>query len=76
MNALNEFGYSTEKVRLSDLIRLNAGVVGVEISTGNKRAEIKSLIAAGDELRRINGKDVLAKLAIAKIGADRRKKFG
>lgn len=75
-NALNEFGYVTEKIRLSNLIRLNASIVGVEIAGDNKCAEIKSLIRAGDELRRLNGVDVLAKLAIAKIGADRRKRFG
>jgi deoxycytidylate deaminase len=75
-NALSDFGYTTEKIRLSNLIRLNAEVVGVKIAENNKFAEIKSLIEAGDELRRINGVDVLAKLAIAKIGADRRKKFG
>ena len=38
--------------------------------------QIESLIKAGDELRRLNGVDVLAKLAIAKIGADRRKRYG
>ena len=75
-NALSEFGYVTEKIRLSNLIRLNASVVGVVISDAGKGAEIKSLIRAGDELRRLNGVDVLAKLAIAKIAADRRKKFG
>jgi deoxycytidylate deaminase len=75
-HALSEFGYATEKIRLSNLIRLNASLVGIEIAQGSKCAEIKALIRAGDELRRINGVDVLAKLAIAKIGADRHKKFG
>jgi len=75
-NALSEFGYVTEKIRLSNLIRLNASVVGIDIAADSKFSEIESLIKAGDELRRINGVDVLAKLAIAKIGADRRKMFG
>lgn len=75
-NALREFGYLTEQIRLSDLIRLNASVVNVQIDKENKRKEIESLIAAGDHLRDQYGKDVLAKLAVAKIGADRRKKYG
>lgn len=70
------FGYVAEKIRLSDLIRINAGVVGMEVLDGSKFEKIKSLIAAGDALRDGYGEDILAKLAIAKIGADRRKKFG
>jgi deoxycytidylate deaminase len=75
-NALREYGYTAVTVRLSDLIRLNAKLVEVEIKSGSKLEEISCLIKAGDELRRVYGPDVLAKLAIAKIGADRRKTYG
>jgi deoxycytidylate deaminase len=75
-SALAEFGYLVEKVRLSQLIRINAPVVGVTIDTSTRFHEIRTLIAAGDELRREHGRDILAKVAIAKIGADRRKKYG
>lgn len=75
-NALAEFGYRTEPIRLSELIRINADFTGIVIDTSSRFAEIKSLINAGDELRRKFGHDVLAKMAIAKIGADRRKAYG
>lgn len=75
-NALGEFGYLTETLRLSNLIRLNAEHTSVTLDDSSKYAAIRSLIQAGDELRREFGSDVLAKLAIAKISADRRKKYG
>ncbi|PMS29893.1 cytidine/deoxycytidylate deaminase-like protein [Trinickia symbiotica] len=73
-NALSAFGYRTERLRLSDFIRLNAQPG--ELNDATRFDQIKSLIAAGDRLRLTFGKDILAKLAIAKIGGDRRKKFG
>lgn len=75
-SVFGEFGYVAEIVKLSDLIRLNSEIVEVIVSQENKFAEINSLIRAGDELRRVYGTDILAKLAIAKIGADRTKAFG
>lgn len=75
-NALNEFGYRTEPIRLSELIRINTDFVGISIDKTNRYSEIDTLIKAGDELRRQLGNDVLAKMAIAKIGADRRKSYG
>lgn len=75
-NALNEFGYRTELIRLSDLIRINTDFVGIEIDRASRYTEIDTLIKAGDELRRQLGNDVLAKMAIAKIGADRKKAYG
>ena len=51
-NALNEFGYKTVSVRLSELIRLNSDFSGVEIDMGSRHSEIDTLIKAGDELRR------------------------
>lgn len=74
--ALAEFGYQAERIRLSELIRLNAGIVGVKVESATKYQEIESLIQAGDELRRLYGADILTKLAIAKISADRQKRFG
>ncbi|WP_334044364.1 anti-phage dCTP deaminase [Burkholderia ambifaria] len=73
-NALNEYGYRTEKIRLSDFIRLNAKEGQIDLTS--KFTEIKSLIGVGDELRQTYNNDILAKLAIAKIGADRQKAFG
>lgn len=75
-NALNEFGYKTVSVRLSELIRLNSDFAGVKTDMSSRYSEIDTLIKAGDELRRKLGNDVLAKMAIAKIGADRRKAYG
>jgi deoxycytidylate deaminase len=75
-NTLAEFRYQTETVRLSSLIRLNAKKVGKTIDSTSKFTEVKSLIDIGDALRGKYGRDVLAKLAIAKIGGDRSKHFG
>lgn len=75
-NALNEFGYATEQIRLSELIRLNSDFSGIKIDKQSRYSEIDTLIKAGDELRHKLGNDVLAKMAIAKIGADRLKAFG
>lgn len=75
-NALNEFGYRTVPIRLSELIRINSEFVGIPVDTTTRYSEIASLIKMGDELRRRLGNDVLAKMAIAKIGADRIKSYG
>lgn len=75
-NALSEFGYKTESVRLSELIRLNSDFAGVVTDMRSRYSEINTLIKAGDELRLKLGNDVLAKMAIAKISADRRKAYG
>jgi deoxycytidylate deaminase len=75
-NALNEFGYRTEPIRLSELIRINTDFVGIPVDSTSRYSEIDTLIKAGDELRRKLGNDVLAKMAIAKIGADRMKAYG
>jgi deoxycytidylate deaminase len=75
-NTLAEFNYQTEIVLLSNLIRLNATNVNVQINTDSKFQEIQSLIEIGDALRKQFGNDVLAKLAIAKIAADRAHQFG
>jgi deoxycytidylate deaminase len=75
-NTLAEFNYQTETVRLSNLIRLNAKKAGVSVDTSSKFHEIQSLIKIGDSLREKYGSDVLAKLSIAKIGADRANRYG
>ncbi len=75
-NTLVEFNYQTEIVRLSDLIRLNAVIVDIPIDGASKFGEVQSLIKIGDALRKNYGSDVLAKLAIAKIGADRAHRYG
>jgi deoxycytidylate deaminase len=75
-NALNEFGYKTVQIRLSDLIKMNAEAVNVEIKNETRYSQIETLIRAGDELRRHHKNDVLAKMAIAKISGDRRKAHG
>src|SRR5687768_3942095 len=56
-NALNEFECTTVQIRLSALIRLNAGYVGISIDDTTHYSEIKSLIKVGDELRRELGND-------------------
>lgn len=73
---LSNFQYTAVQIRLSELIRLNADLVQIEIDKTSKFSDINSLITAGDELRKTHGNDVLAKLAIAKISADRIKSYG
>lgn len=75
-NTLREFGYQTETVRLSELIRLNAEKAELTSDGGSVFEKINSLIKIGDALRSKYGNDVLAKLAIAKIGGDRTNNFG
>ncbi|HEY9101588.1 hypothetical protein, partial [Chitinimonas sp.] len=75
-NILGEFGYSTECIRLSSLIRINSDKTKKSLDTTSKFSEIQSLIDIGDELRSTYGSDILAKLAIAKISADRKRKYG
>jgi deoxycytidylate deaminase len=75
-NALRGYGYEVEKVRLSDFIRLNAHGLDAEIRTDERLNQAKDLISVGNQLREKFGNDVLAKIAIAKISADRQKAFG
>lgn len=75
-NVLSEFKYQTETVLLSDLIRLNAEKVNLAVDNSSQFGLVQSLIKIGDALRQEYGNDVLAKLAIAKIGADRTHRYG
>ncbi|RAT11455.1 MULTISPECIES: anti-phage dCTP deaminase [Lonsdalea] len=75
-NILKDFNYSTELIRLSDLIRLNICSSGIEVNEKSRFLEIDSLIKGGDSLRQKFGNDILAKMAIAKIGGDRIKTYG
>lgn len=75
-HTLSDFNYQTETLRLSDLIRLNVEMTKEALNKTSKFAEIESLIKVGDALREVYGPDVLAKLAIAKIGGDRTYHFG
>lgn len=70
------YGYRVEKIRLSDAIEVNAEKVGVVIQNGKRAQRISSLIKAGDALREKFGNDILAKMAISKISADRKTLFG
>ncbi|MDQ1090792.1 deoxycytidylate deaminase [Xanthomonas sacchari] len=76
-SGLTAYGYTTEKIRLSDLISINAERVNIEVDrSGGRLNEIKCLIHAGDQLRMAFGNDILAKFSIAKIKADREARFG
>lgn len=75
-DTLNSFKYTTELVRLSDLIRLNTSLSGILIDNSSCYSKIDSLIRGGDSLRQKFGNDILAKMAIAKIGGDRVKEYG
>ncbi|PJJ96770.1 CMP deaminase [Lysobacteraceae bacterium NML91-0213] len=75
-NALRSYDYVVEKVRLSDFIRLNATVVSSNIRCDSKLVQAQDLIATGNRLREKFGNDVLAKIAIAKVRADRKKSYG
>lgn len=74
--SLKKYGYAPYHIRLSDLIRINAPSANIDINESTSLNKFKSLISVGDKLREIYGSDVLAKLAIAKISAERTKKFG
>jgi deoxycytidylate deaminase len=74
-SALRKYEYRTECIRLSKAISDNA--VAGEVSNNLSRYdEIKAMIVAGDRLRLDHGNDVLAKIAIAKISADREAVYG
>ncbi|WP_386069206.1 hypothetical protein ACFJIW_03850 [Tahibacter sp. UC22_41] len=75
-NALRHYHYSTVPLRLSRIIELNAADVKKPIDVSSKFKLIQSQIAAGDEVRRLFGNDILAKVAMAKIRADREVKYG
>lgn len=74
--SLKKYGYKTYDIRLSDLIRINSKYTEINIDESTKLKKFKSLITVGDKLREIYGSDILAKLAIAKISAERKKNFG
>ncbi|WP_145541797.1 anti-phage dCTP deaminase [Yersinia alsatica] len=74
--SLKKYGYAPYHIRLSDLIRINAPSSNIGINESTSLKKFKSLISVGDKLREIYGSDILAKLAIAKISAERTKKFG
>ncbi|WP_295376350.1 anti-phage dCTP deaminase [uncultured Pseudacidovorax sp.] len=76
VNTLQDYNYETIKIRLSQYIEINASSVGMKHLTSNSYEKIKSLIEIGDKLREDHGHDILAKLAIAKINADREKRYG
>ncbi len=74
--SLKKYGYKTYDIRLSDLIRINSKYTSINIDESTNLKKFKSLITVGDKLREIYGSDILAKLAIAKISAERKKNFG
>ncbi|HIF6761264.1 TPA: anti-phage dCTP deaminase [Serratia marcescens] len=74
--SLKKYGYKTYDIRLSDLIRINSKDTKINIDESTELKKFKSLITVGDKLREIYGSDILAKLAIAKISAERKKNFG
>ncbi|MGK9432887.1 anti-phage dCTP deaminase [Pantoea agglomerans] len=74
--SLKKYGYKTYDIRLSELIRINSKYTKINIDESTKLKKFKSLITVGDKLREIYGSDILAKLAIAKISAERKKNFG
>ncbi|MEP8705053.1 anti-phage dCTP deaminase [Enterobacter roggenkampii] len=74
--SLKKYGYKTYDIRLSDLIRINSKYTNINIDESTKLKKFKSLITVGDKLREVYGSDILAKLAIAKISAERKKNFG
>ena len=75
-SSLQEFGYKSFNIRLSELIRINSESTKIKIDESSNLSKFKSLISVGDKLRELYGNDILAKLAIAKISAERQKTFG
>lgn len=73
---VGDFSYRTEIIRLSNLIKLNIEHTEITLTDKSRYAAIDSLIKAGDALREAFGNDILAKMAIAKIGGDRLKAYG
>ena len=73
---LSDFGYRARTIRLSGIISMNASMVGMAVDGSSKFNRTNSLIDIGDVLRERFGADILAKIAIAKISADRQQSFG
>lgn len=68
---LSQFTYICSRIRLSKYIEEHADKVGAVIDCSSEYARIKSLIDAGDALRKRYGHSVLAQLAVRKIRIDR-----
>lgn len=73
---LSDFGYFAKTIRLSGIIAMNASMVNMAVDDSSKFSRTNSLIDIGDKLREKFGPDILAKIAIAKISADRQQAFG
>lgn len=76
---LNSLGYTTERVKLSDLIKSAAKQLNIEpdpVVDGAAVNRYKLLQGLGNTLRKEKGSDVLAQLAVRHISLDRAKKNG
>jgi len=67
----NEFGYSVETVKVSDIINEKAGLVGHQAVPIDDSERIHKLQQAGSALRERLGEDVLANFCIERIHAGR-----
>ncbi|MFT0532239.1 anti-phage dCTP deaminase [Castellaniella hirudinis] len=73
VSQLANFNYTCTRIRLSKYIEEHASKADSSIDTTSEHLRIRSLIAAGDALRKKYGHSVLAQLAIHKIRIGREK---
>jgi len=67
----NDYGYKCEVIKLSKFITLNKGDNANNAIGSSEYVRIKNLIEDGNKLRSKYGNEILAELAIQKIGLDR-----
>lgn len=72
---LTPFDYECRTIRLSTFIEEHANKAGERVGGSTEFERIRSLIRAGDALRRKYGKSVLAQLAVAKIRIERHQRM-
>lgn len=67
----NDYGYKCEVIKLSKFITLNKGDDAYNATGSPEYVRIKNLIENGNKIRSKFGNEILAELAIQKIGLDR-----
>jgi deoxycytidylate deaminase len=67
----NDYGYKCERIKLAKFIELNRGADSYKAKGSTEYVRVKNLIEDGNKLRSTYGNEILAELAIQKIGLAR-----
>jgi len=67
----NDYGYTCQRIKLSNFISLNKGSDSFQAKGSTEYIRMKNLIEDGNKLRNTYGPEILAELAIQRIGIDR-----